>query len=165
MAKSAADVYYDRIDQPDNLRKRGETTRALAVALELVDLVPAVVAESSRSRQHFDLTSIPPIETGCTLAAILGDTAALARIQKIVEGQGALKRWRSVVEKGRSDMALAHAIRAHLAANPGAIQSGLAKTLGSDSRATSRLVGYLEQAGQIRRTKSASSYMLYLVPS
>jgi hypothetical protein len=162
MAKSAVDVYYERLDQPDSLRRHGETNRALAVALELVDLVPAVVAETTRSFGRFDLTSIPPIETGCTLAAVLGDSAALTRIQGVVESQAALTPWRTVVEKGRSEMALAQAIRTHLASNQGAIQSKLAKTLDCDGRAASRLIGYMEQAGQIRRTKSGSSYALAL---
>jgi hypothetical protein len=85
---STADVdrYYERMIEPDELRKRGQTAEALAVALELVALVPSVIEETTTLHGHFDLGSIPPIETGCVLASILGDLAALDKIEMTVAG-------------------------------------------------------------------------------
>ena len=64
---STADVdrYYERILEPDELRKRGQTAQALVTALELTALVPSVIAEATSLYGHFDLGSIPPIEVGC----------------------------------------------------------------------------------------------------
>lgn len=162
MSTADVDRYYERILEADELRKRGQTAQALATALELTALVPSVIEETTSLHGHFDLGSIPPIETGCVLAAILGDVGALDKIEMVVTAHQELVPWREVIEGGRRDMALVAAIRGYLAAHPGAIQSELGHTLGCDGRQTSRLVGYMSQAGQVRREKRGRSYALFL---
>jgi len=73
-----------RLTEPEQLRKRGETARALAVALELLQFVPALIEETTRLYGGFNLSSIPPIEEGCVLAAILQSSTALDTIESIV---------------------------------------------------------------------------------
>ena len=69
MAEADVDLYYERLLEPEQLRKQGKTARALAVALDLLELVPALIEETTRLHGRFDLSSIPPIEEGCVLAA------------------------------------------------------------------------------------------------
>jgi hypothetical protein len=156
------DRYYKQILEPDELRKRGQTAQALAMALELTALVPSVIQQTTSLHSQFDLGSIPPIETGCVLAAILGDVGALDKIEMVVTAHQELAPWCAVVEGGRRDLALVAAIRDYLAANPGAIQSELGRRLGCDGRQVSRLVNYMSHAGQVRREMLGRSYALYL---
>jgi hypothetical protein len=162
VTKAEVDRYYDRMLEPDELRKAGHTERALQVALELVGLVPALVAETVALYGRFDITSIPPIETGCMLAAVLGDAPALGRIASVVSSLPELAPWRDVVRRGQEDAEIVGSVRLYVAANPGALQSGLGKALGRDGRAVSRLVGYMYEAGQVRRDKSGRTYALFL---
>jgi hypothetical protein len=87
---------------------------------------------------------------------------ALDKIESLVSAHHELATWRGVVDGGRRYMMLITAIRAYLSSNPGAIQSELGRTLGRDGRQASRLVSYMDQAGQVRRDKSGRSYALLL---
>ncbi len=165
MSTADVDRYYEQILEPVKLHKRGQTAQALAMALELIALVPSVIEETTSFHGQFDLRSIPPIETGCILAAILRDVGALDKIEMLATAHQELVPWCAVVEGGRRDMALVAAIRGHLAANPGAVQSELGRTLGCDGRQASRLVSHMIQAGQVRREPLGRSYALYLAGS
>lgn len=163
MGSADVDRYYVRLTEPEQLRKRGEAARALAAALELLQLVPALIEETTRLYGGFDLSSIPPIEEGCVLAAILQSSTALDTIESIVIERPELAPWREVVAKGRQDMATVAALEQHLASEPGSVQSDLGRTLVLDGHQVSRLVSYMDQAGRVRREVSGRSYTLYLV--
>jgi len=160
---SEVDRYYERLLEPESLRKEGRPAAALALALELLELVPALIEETARRYGRFDLTSIPPIEEGCILAAILEDPAALERIAVMVAEHRELAPWRDVVSGAQEDMATVALLEQYLAAHPGSIQSRLRSALGCDGRRVSRLVGYMHQAKKVRREPSGRSYALYLV--
>jgi hypothetical protein len=145
------------------LRKQGETIRALAVALEPLELVPDLIEETTRICDRFDLSSTPPIEEGCVLAAILGDSDALERIWGMVTERVELSPWREAVANGWTDMVLVAAIEKQLAATPGSVQSKLGRAVGRDGRKVSRLVGYLSQAGRVRRVASGRRCTLHLI--
>src|SRR5665213_3590693 len=100
------DRYYERLVEPNELRKHGETSVALRVAQELLRLVPALIQENTSLYGCFDLTSVPPIEEGCVLAAILGDASALDEMEAMVAGHLELEPWHTVVARGREDMAI-----------------------------------------------------------
>lgn len=139
MGSADVDRYYVRLTEPEQLRKRGETARALAAALELLQLVPALIEETTRLYGGFDLSSIPTIEEGCVLAAILQSSTALDTIESIVIERPELAPWREVVAKGRQDMATVAALEQHLASEPGSVQSDLGRMLvldGSRCRTT-----------------------------
>ena len=91
MSKSVVDQYYDEINLAEELRKAGKTRLALDAALRNVARVPDLVRETTREYGRFDLGSIPPIEDGCSLAAILGDERALNTIASVVEAHKALE--------------------------------------------------------------------------
>jgi hypothetical protein len=163
VAEPDVDLYYERLLEPEQLRKQGKTARALAVALDLLELVPALIEETTRLYGRFDLSSIPPIEEGCVLAAILGDSDAFERIGGVVTEYLELAPWCEVIANGRTNMMLVAAIERQLAVAPGSIQSGLGRAVGCDGRQISRLVGYLIQAGRVSREVSGRSYALHLV--
>jgi hypothetical protein len=161
MSKGVVDQYYDEINLADELRKAGKTRQALDAALGNVARVPDLVRETTREYGRFDLGSIPPIEVGCSLAAVLGDEHAQDTIASVVEAQKALEPWREYVATGREDLANIARIRRHIDQQPGCFQSTLGKTLRIDGRRASGLVYYLAQAGLVERVKQGRSYALY----
>jgi len=158
-----ANRYFEQLSLVDELRKQGKPTEALAVALGLLPLVPNLIEECVRAYGKFDITSIPPIETGCILADLFEDPSALREIGKLVDNHEELEPWREVITRGWADLELVRAIRAQLASAPGTLQSGLGKAINRDGRNVARLVKYMNQAGQLRREKEERSYRLYLV--
>jgi len=161
MSKGVVDQYYEEINLADELRKAGKTRQALDAALRTVASVPDLVRETTRKYGRFDLGSIPPIEVGCLLAAVLGDEHALDTIASVVEAHKALEPWREYVTTGREDLANVALIRQYIDQQPGCIQSTLGKTFGIDGRRASRLISQLDQAGLIERVKQDRSYALY----
>lgn len=157
------DRYYNQVGLPGELRKHGQTARALSLALDLLGVVPALIRETNHEYGCFNLQSIPPIEEGCILAALLDDERALADIRAVVERHPELQPWVTTVDQGDDNLRAVRAIRDELSRTPGTAQSGLAKVLGLDGRQVSRLVSYLSQAGQVRREMTGQSYTLNLV--
>jgi len=161
MSKGVVDQYYDEINLADELRKAGKTRQALDTSLRNVARVPDLVRETTREYGRFDLGSIPPIEVGCSLAAVLGDEHAVDTIASVIEAHKALEPWREYVATGREDLANVALIRQYIDQQPGCIQSTVGKTLGIDGRRASGLVYYLAQAGLVERVKQGRNYALY----
>jgi hypothetical protein len=160
---AGADRYFDQIFMADELRKDGRPVEALASAIQTLELLPNLIEEWVREYGRFDIKCIPPIETGCILAALLDDEHALQAISGVVDQYMELEPWRRVVAAGWEDLQVVRAIRGWLGSRPGTVQSDLGKDLGRDGRSVARLVHYMSQAGQLRREKEGRSYRLYLV--
>lgn len=159
--KSQVDAYYSEIDKADELRKAGRAPEALKAALNNAARIGALVAENKREYGRFDLGSIPPIETGVTLAAVLGDNSAMQEIRSVVESIPELTPWVPIVEQGEQDLESVHTILRLVLTEPGVVQSSLGKRTGLDGRRASNLSYHLAQAGRLRREKVGASYQLF----
>ena len=155
------DQYYREIDLADSLRKDGRAPEALQAALANVSRVHALVSETIREFGRFDLGSIPPVEAGANLAAVLGDASALREIRAVVESKPELAPWLEVVNRAEQDLESVRAIRQLVLQEPGVIQSSLGKRIGIDGRRASDLSYRLAQAGLLRRAKTGTSYQLF----
>jgi hypothetical protein len=155
------DAYFAEIDLADDLRKADKTEEALAVALRNLARVPALITETVAEYGSFDMGSVPPIDAGCTLAAVLEDPQALEQIKAIVVAHAELEPFRQIVAQGYEDLETVRAILSHVAANPGCVQSTLGKTLGIDGRRTSSLIHQLLLAGFITRQEEGRNYALF----
>jgi len=160
--KRATDTYFERLNEPDRLRKAGKTDDALREAMALVELLPAVAKQYVKEYGRFDIRSIPPLDCACTLAAIRQDAAGLARTKSIVEDADELRPWRDLVASAYEDLNIVAEIRSYLEEHPGTLQSKLGKAIGVDGRRTSVWVKHLTDAKQLRREPSAKTYSLFV---
>lgn len=159
--KEQVDHYYEELDLADSLRKSGRAREALQAATTNITRVPSLVAENLREYGNFAIGSIPPIEVGLTLAAILGEGPTLQWIRTMVDSIPELSRWREVVARAEQDFESVRAIRQLVSQEPGVVQSTLGKRLGIDGRRASDLCARLAQAGLMRREKTGSKYLLF----
>ena len=159
--KAQVDQDYRELDLADSLRKDGRAAEALQVALANVARVQALVPETIREYRRFDLRSIPPIEAGANLAAILGDASAFREIRAVVESKPELAPWQVVVNKAEQDLASVRTIRQLVLQEPGLIQASLGKRIGIEGRRGSDLSYRLAQAGLLRREKRGAGYQLF----
>ena len=60
--------------------------------------------ETTGEYGSFDIRTIPPIDTGVTIAAVLGDTSAMQKIRAVVESMPELTPWVAVVTRARKTL-------------------------------------------------------------
>jgi hypothetical protein len=157
----AVDAYFAEISLADELRKAGKPYEALDVALRNLHRIPDLITQTVTDYGSFDIGSLPPIETGCTLAAVLDDQRALEEIEAMTLTHPELGPFRRLVAQGHEDLETVRSVRAHVATHPGCLQSTLGKTLGTDGRRTSGLIHQLVLAGMITRRPESRSYALF----
>ncbi len=153
--------YFNELTVPDELRMDGQPAESLAASLRLIPLLRYVAIDWPGEK--FGITSIPPIECGCLMAAILCDESALSAIGKTVDALPELDPWKETVAEGYANMELVGLIRTHLQVHPGAVQASLGRKISNDGRQIAHLIYYMEQAKQIRRERNGRSYDLYLL--
>ncbi|HKK21705.1 MAG TPA: hypothetical protein VJ983_09550 [candidate division Zixibacteria bacterium] len=162
--KKQVDMYFDFLGKIGNFWKEKDVTNTLLYCGLTLSLIEPLVKNEVEQFGVFGLQSIPAIELGATLHAILGSRGQLANIKDVVDFFPELEPWRAVVEKAFLMGRLAEEIVTHIGSNPGALQKNLKKTLtGYDSRLISEVVFYLNICGKLRREKSGNSNALFLV--
>ena len=63
-----------------------------------LSIIPEWVKETRRDYGSFDIRSIPALEQGGTMLALLGDEEGLARMRRIVASSPELEPWTEEVE-------------------------------------------------------------------
>lgn len=113
-----------------------------------MEYIPGFVRETRREYGSFEIFSIPALEQGGTILALLNDDEGLVQMRKIVE-------------RHRKDRRLFQAILTAVQTHPNCLQSEVKGLVGeTDGRRVANLISYLDKAGKIMRVKDGSSYRL-----
>ncbi len=132
-------------------------------ALEALDHVPGFVDETLLDGQTFNIQSIPPLEMGGLVFAMLDDRAGIERIERVAASRDQLAHWQDIYTKHKESRTLFRAIEQVVAAKPGVLQNELKHEMGrTDGRRISTLIDWLEKACRIRREPSGKTYALFL---
>jgi hypothetical protein len=124
------------------------------------------VRNTQREYGSFDISSIPAIEEGGTMLALADDYNGLKEMRQIVGSIPELGSWVSTVDRHQEDMRLFATILETIEKNPGCLQTDLKKMAETeDGRRVANLVGWLEKAGRVNRTKEGRSYRLMITSS
>ena len=136
--------------------------RAARLARENLRQVTAFVRSTKRSYGSFDISSIPALEVGGTLLALVGDDEGLAELRRIVTSNRDLDRWIETIERHEEDRRLFTAILEAVRQDPGCHQTDMKSFVGiEDGRRLSTLIGWLEKAGKITREKQGKTYAIW----
>lgn len=136
--------------------------RAACLARENLRQVPAFVRTTKRSYGSFDISSVPALEVGGTLLALVGDHEGLAELRRIVTSNRDLDPWIGTIEQHEEDRRLFTAILEAVQQNPGCRQTDMKSLVGiEDGRRVSTLIGWLEKAGKITREKQGKTYAIW----
>ena len=113
-----------------------------------------------------DIQSIPALEKGGTILALVGDEEKLKEMREIVRSVPELAGWISVVDQHEDDMRLFAAILRAVEKNPDCQQKKVKHLVGTeDGKRVAKLISWLEKAKKLNRTKSGSSYVLSVTGS
>lgn len=159
--ETLVDAYYNSLEKLQASKKDGSARLRYAMMC-LVFLEPLITY--SKREWGSVPPSIPAIPEAIIFQAINGNKGELENIKDIVGFFPQLGKYQATVEEGFAILDVAAKVREHVRDHPGCLQNGLKKALVSDNgRLISRVVHYMEIAGQIRRKKGGNSYELYII--
>lgn len=154
------DRYYDCLEKLQK-SKRDARSRLQYATMCLSFLEPFIKCQKKEFGEVPPV--IPAIGEATIFHAINGARGQLENILELVKFFPEIDYYIPVVEEGFMMLELAASIRKHLNESPGALQNKLKKPLEfDDGRLISRVVHYMELAGQLERQKSGKTYKLYL---
>ncbi len=158
---SSSDAYFDTLVQLQNEISKQEYENAGLFVRQNLDHLPGWVKGYSGEFGSFNISSIPALERGGTVLALLGDDKELARMHEIVTSVPELLPWVERVERHLSDRRLFQEISKVVAENPNCLQTDIKKLVGeADGRRVANLISYLEKSGRIVRVKAGRTYKL-----
>lgn len=139
---------------------------AARLARENLKYIPAFVRSTRQSFGSFDTSSVPALEVGGTMLALVGDDEGIAEMRRVVTSNQELELWIANLEQHEKDRKLFTAILEAVQQNPGCRQTDMKLLVGSeDGRRVSTLISWLEKAGKITREKQGKTYSIWLAGS
>lgn len=131
--------------------------------LEALEHVAGFVDETLREYNAFTIQSIPPLEVGGRILALLDDQDGLNKIMSVIASRDQLSNWEDAYAEHEESRVLFRAIEKTVEENPGILQSAVKqKTGAADGRLVSVLISWLEKAGRIYREPSGKTYKLFM---
>ena len=157
----SGDAYFDTLMQLQNEISKREYEKAGQSVRQNLDHLPGWVKEYRREFGSFKISSIPALEQGGTVLALLGDDTELDRMHEIVTSVPELQPWVEGVARHRDDRRLFQEISRVVVAHPNCLQTAVKKLVGeADGRRVANLISYLEKSGRIARVKTGRTYRL-----
>ena len=128
---------------------------------ENLTYIPGLVKETRHQYGSFDIPSIPSLQQGGKVLALLGDGDGLSRMHEIVRGIPELERWAEKIEEHQYDLRLFQTIQQAVASHPHCLQTSVKELVGeADGRRVANLIAYLEKAGRILRIREGRTHRL-----
>ena len=162
----ASDAYFDTLSQMQVALSKRDYQATVQLVRQNLEQIPDWVKERRTSRHSFDIQSIPALQQGGTVLALMGDDNSLALMREIVASINELEPWRDEVERHHHDRRLFDAIIEAIGSHPNCLQTEVKGFVGNeDGRRIAKLISYLEKAGRIERIKAGRTYRLRLLGS
>ena len=162
----ASNAYFEILSQLQAALSNRDYQATVQLVRQNLQQIPDWVKERRTTRHSFDIQSIPALQQGGTVLALMGDDKSLALMREIVVSNNELEPWRDEVERHHHDRRLFDAIIEAIASHPNCLQTEVKGFVGNeDGRRISRLISYLEKAGRIERIKAGRTYKLRVLGS
>ena len=162
----ASDAYFDTLSQIQAALSNRDYQATVQLVRQNLQQIPEWVKEWRATGHSFDIQSIPALQQGGTVLALMGDDKSLALMREIVASVNELEPWLEEVERHHHDRRLFDAIVEAIASHPNCLQTDVKGFIGNeDGRRIARLISYLEKAGRIERIKAGRKSRLRLLGS
>jgi hypothetical protein len=135
---------------------------ALTVCKEALRRLGPLVESTRLEYGRFDLRSIPILEDGLKLMALVGDRDDLAEAGRIMDRYPELSPWRAFLTQAADMGDLADQIMRRIEGRPGMLQTALYEEFADKS--VREACKWLERLGRVRRWKQGRSYALFPSP-
>lgn len=156
-----SDRYFDSMSQMQAAISQRDYESAAEFVRENLRCIPEWVKETVKDYGSLHVSSMPALQQGGTILALLNDQEGIDRMSKVVASVPELEPWAEKVEGHRQDRRLFESIQEVVAARPNCRQTEVKGLIGErDGRRVARLISYLEKAGRIVRVKAGRTYRL-----
>ena len=159
--RRVSDSYFGSMQRMQRAISKRDYERAARQVHQNLRYITGWVKEYRREHEAFDISSIPALQQGGTVLALVGDDKGLARMREIVASVRELGPWAEAVERHLRDRRLFADILELVVARPNCLQTNVKKLIGEkDGRRVANLISYLDKAGKIDRVRSGRTYRL-----
>lgn len=164
--KKSTDAYFKCLRKIQEAVSNRDYINAARFARENLQEVPNFIRSLKQSFDEFETCSIPALEIGGTMLALVGDDEGLAEMRMLVASNQDLEPWTDNIKQHEKDRKLFVSILDAVQQNPGCLQSNMKSLIGvEDGRRVATLIGWLEKAGRIKRAKQGKTYAIWLSES
>ena len=158
---SVSDGYFRTMEKMQEAISKRNYEKAGRLVRENLEYIPSFVKEACAEYGSFDISSIPVLQQGGTILALLNDNEGLVRMREIVASMPELSPWIENVERHRRDLDLFQAILDTVEKHPNCLQTEVKRLVGeTDGHQVANLISYLDKAGKIVRVKTGRAYNL-----
>ena len=156
----ASRSYYDSMEVMEQAISRTRYTEAVPLILANLEHL-ATFVESIVDNNERVPPSIPVLERGGRVLALMGDADGLKRMREIVSGTKGIGWFLDDVDRHEQDMEMFQSIRQAVRNNPKCVQSDVKVLIGeADGRRVATLIGYLEKSGEIIKVRDGRKILL-----
>ena len=113
-----SDTYFDTMSRMQAAVSNRNYEGAARLVCENLQYIPDWVKETRRDYGSFDIGSIPALQQGGTVLALVGDEEGLARMHETVVSVPELEPWADAVKRHQHDCRLFKAIQQVVVAQP-----------------------------------------------
>ena len=159
--RRASEAYFDSMSRMQAAVSSRDYEGAARLVCENLQYLPEWVKEWRQDCGSFDIRSIPALEQGGTILALVGDEQGLTQMRDIVAASPELEPWLEAVDRHHEDRRLFESVLKLVVARPNCLQTEIKGLIGEeDGRRVANVVAYLDKAGKIRRVKAGRTYRL-----
>ena len=156
-----SDQYFDTMLQMRAAISKNDFEEAARLIRLNLQYIPGWVKETFREYGAFEIPSIPALQQGGRILALVGDDKGLNQMREIVTSSGELDAWTENIEEHQRDRHLFRAILEAIGQNPNCLQTEVKELIGEqDGRRVATLISYLERAGKLVRNRKGRTYEL-----
>ena len=119
---SVSDVYFRTMEKMQEAISKRDYEKAGRLVRENLEYIPKFVKETCAEYGSFDISSIPALQQGGTILALLNDNEGLVRMREIVASMPELLPWVENVERHQYDLHLFQAILDAVKKHPNCLQ-------------------------------------------
>ena len=162
----ATDLYFFKSRGMQYAISKRDFERAGILARESLQYVSGFVSETRNTYGKFDIRSIPPLEQGGRILALVDDQEGLSELEGVVNAVPELAPWRSKIREHWEDLRLFNLIKTLAHFHPYCLQTEVKSLVGHDNgHRIATLISYLEKARKIQKIPEGKTYRLVTIDS
>ncbi len=136
--------YFVTLEKLQEAISKRDYERAARLVCQNMRQIAAFVRSTQREYGSFDISSVPALEQGGTMLALIGDDEGLKEMREIVRSIPELEPWCSAVDQHVDDRGLFAAIPTAVEKNLGCLQTEVKELIGAeDGRRVAHLISWL----------------------
>lgn len=156
-----SDAYFETMFRMQKAVSSQDFEEAARLVRENLQYIPDWVRETRHDYGSFDISSVPALQQGGTILALVGDDEGIEQMREVVSSTPELEQWVKGVEQHQLDRRLFEVILKLVTDRPNCLQTEVKGFIGvEDGRKVANLISYLDKAGKITRVKSGRTYRI-----